>query len=455
MGEEYIPLGKFYATTPETSNDFKTLTLTAYDGFCKMTGKYEAKVDSETTLQKVYDDLKTQLYNNCGITLKSRVCPAYTISNFPYLDITYTQAIGYVAGCLGGFARFDRVGELEIAWYTNTDKLIPQNLQYMSGFKRTTAKELTITSIATGTQENPIVKGNGVNGTQINFENPYITEEMADAIYLAVNGLTYTPCNVKWRGDPAIQAGDIVQALDKDGTTHIVLVMSHSLKVGSGCNATITCKGTGETEAEFSGRFESAGKKIEKVYQTFEQAILVATNAITGNSGGYVKLHDTNGDGKPDEILVMDSEDINLATKVWRWNKEGLGYSYNPAGNAYEGAYGLALTADGRINASMITTGRLNAEMVAIGDETSDYIRIKDGIMHFGSANDDLTLRLGNISVDGTPQKQVAFYFGNVRKAYFSNNSFEIDDMEGGMFRLMNFGYIFRPSGNLTFTKVK
>ena len=455
VGEEYIPLGKFYATTPETSNDFKTLTLTAYDGFCKMTGKYNAKVNANPTLQAVYDDLKAQLLAECGITLKSRVCPTYTISNFPYLDITYTQAIGYVAGCLGGFARFDRTGELEISWYTDIEKTIPQNLQYLGGFKRTTAKSLTITSIATGTEENPIVKGNGANGTQINFENPYITDEMAEDIYASINGFTYTPCNVKWRGNPAIQAGDIVQVLDKDGAAHIVPIMSHSLKVGSGCNATIDCKGTGETEAEFSGRFESVGKKIEKVYKTFEQAILDATNAITGNSGGYVKLHDTNGDGKPDEILVMDSEDIRLATKVWRWNKEGLGYSYNPAGNAYEGAYGLALTADGRINASLITTGRLNAEMVAIGDDDTDYIRLRDGIIHFGSANDDLTMQLGTINIGGTLQKQLAFFSGDKRIAYFSNNSFEIDNMEGGMMRLMNFGFIFRPSGNLTFTKVK
>ena len=37
---EWIPLGKFYATDPETSNDFKNLKLTAYDGFVKMTDKY-------------------------------------------------------------------------------------------------------------------------------------------------------------------------------------------------------------------------------------------------------------------------------------------------------------------------------------------------------------------------------------------------------------------------------
>lgn len=462
VGEEYIPLGRFYATTPETSNDFKNLTLTAYDGFCKMTGKYEAKVNAQTTLQKVYDDLRTQLLEDCGITLKERVCPEYTISNFPYLDITYTQAIGYVAGCLGGFARFDRNGELEIAWYTDTEQTITQNLQYMGGFKRTTAKELTITSIATGTQDNPIVKGDGANGTQINFENPYITDEMAEDIYDSINGFTYTPCNIKWRGNPAIQAGDIVQALDKDGGTHIVLVMSHSLKVGSGCNATIDCKGTGETKAEFSGRFESVGKKIEKVYANFEKAILEATNAITGNSGGFVVLHDSINpvtglkDGKPDEILIMDNEVKELATQVWRWNKAGLGYSSNPNGGAYDGPYELAITAAGQINASFITTGLLNANLIRVGDEMfGDYINIEDGVIHFGNADNPMSLKLGNVDVDGTKTYQLAFFSGNTRIGYFSSNSFEIENMDEGMFRLQDFAFIFRASGNLTFTKVK
>ena len=89
---EAIPLGKFYVAEAETSNDFKNLTLTAYDGFFKMSGKYDANVTGSTTLQAVYDDLKIQLYENCGITLKSRTLPTYAIADFPHLDITYTEA---------------------------------------------------------------------------------------------------------------------------------------------------------------------------------------------------------------------------------------------------------------------------------------------------------------------------------------------------------------------------
>jgi hypothetical protein len=451
---EWIPLGRFYGANTETTNDFKNLKLTAYDGFCKMTGKYNATVSEDTNLQAVYDDLKEQLYAQCGITLKDAVMPDKSLK-FPYLDITFQQAIGYVAGCIGGFARFDRAGKLEIAKYAEIAYTIDRNMQYMSGFKRTTDKPIMITSVSTGTQEKSIVRGDGSNGTNINFENPYITDEMADDIFNEIHNLTYTPCQVKWRGNPAIQAGDIVQAIDKDNAPHNVLIMSQTIKIGGGCNATIDCKGTSTTTSEFSTNFESVGKKIERVYSTLQQSILDATNSITGNTGGYVVMHDTNNDGKPDEILILDIEDINLATKVWRWNKEGLGYAKNPAGNAYLGPYATAITADGQISADFITTGTLSADRIRIGEEKfGDYIHIEDGVIHFGDIDNPMSLKLGNITENGKKEYQLAFYSGSTRIAYFSSNSFEIENLTEGKIRFQNFGFIPRASGNLSFTKL-
>ena len=449
---EWIPLGKFYVSDVETANDFKNLKLTAYDGFYKMTGTYNAMVSAETTLQALYDDFKLQVNSHCGIVLKARTCPSFSLT-YPFPEVTYQQMAAYLAGCLGANARFDRSGQLEFVWYTDSQVEIPRSLQYMGGFKRTTEKQLVVTSLSTGTQDNPIIKGEGANGTSISFENPIITDAMANAIFSAVNNLTYTPCETKWRGNPAIQGGDIVKVYDKSGYPHNVLVMSHSLKVGGGCNDSIICNGNSETKSEFSGNFETVGQKIQKVYANLEQAILNATNAITGNSGGYVVLYDSNNDGKPDEILIMDSENLTQATKVWRWNKEGLGYSYKPSGNAYLGPYGIAMTADGQINASFITVGTLSAERIAVenfdaSDPTriTDYIRFGNGTMTFGKGDSAVTLKLEN--------NQVAFYSGTTRIAYFSNNSFEIENLQEGKIRFQNFGFITRASGNLSFTKL-
>ena len=91
-----------------------------------------------------------------------------------------------------------------------------------------------------------------------------------------------------------------------------------------------------------------------------------ATSWITGSKGGYVRFT-RNEDGTPKEILVMDTPDIETATKVWRWNQGGLGYS----SEGYNGKYNLALTQDGGIVADFISTGILNAITIQSADGKS------------------------------------------------------------------------------------
>lgn len=105
-----------------------------------------------------------------------------------------------------------------------------------------------------------------------------------------------------------------------------------------------------------------------------------ATELITGNLGGYVIMHDSDGDGKPDEILVMDTANISTATKVWRWNKSGLGYS----STGYAGPYGLAMTSNGQIVADYVSTGVLSANIIKAGvltdEQGNSSIDMTDGV---------------------------------------------------------------------------
>lgn len=452
---ESVPLGKFYATEVETTNDYKNLKITAYDGFCKMTGKYikSSSIVGTAKIQAIYDDIQAQLASKCGVVLKDMICPDLDIT-WKDLDMTYTQAIGYLAGCLGGFARFDREGLLEIVWYSNTVVEINRNLQYMNGFQKTTDKPLTITSIVTGTQENTISKGEGVNGAEINFENPFITSEMADALWEKVNTLTYTPCKVKWRGNPAVQAGDIVSVVDKNNTAHTVLVMSQQLVIGGGLNCTIESKGKSETTNNFSNSFSTASQKIERVYTTMEQAVVNATNSITGANGGYVVINDSDGDGLPDEILILNSPVLEKATKCWRWNQNGLGFANQPLGNAYQGPFSLAIDTEKEgIVANSITTGFMAATRLAVESfdadnpkVLTDYIHFGEGTITFGSDEDALTLYLARDKIE----------LGNKGlETKITSNSFEIDNMTDGVFRIQTFGWVPRKSGNMSFTLLK
>lgn len=98
------------------------------------------------------------------------------------------------------------------------------------------------------------------------------------------------------------------------------------------------------------------------IQQVIEAAVQNATDLITGGLGGHVVLKQ-NADGQPEEILIMNTDDINTATKVWRWNLGGLGYS----STGYEGTYGTAITMNGEIVADYITAGTLNANIMKAG----------------------------------------------------------------------------------------
>ena len=93
-----------------------------------------------------------------------------------------------------------------------------------------------------------------------------------------------------------------------------------------------------------------------------QQAISSATGWITGGRGGYVVFRQ-NEDGQPDEILVMDSPDIDEAVNVWRWNKNGWGHS----SNGYNGPFTMAATIDGGFVADFITAGQMRAERISGG----------------------------------------------------------------------------------------
>ena len=107
-----------------------------------------------------------------------------------------------------------------------------------------------------------------------------------------------------------------------------------------------------------------------------QRAIDNATELITGQSGGHVILN-PDATGKPQEILIMDTEDIQTATKVWRWNLGGLGYAHGA--NAYNGQYTTAITMDGAIVADFITAGTMSGERISAG--TLSAAKITTGII--------------------------------------------------------------------------
>ena len=115
--------------------------------------------------------------------------------------------------------------------------------------------------------------------------------------------------------------------------------------------------------------------EFEKV---FKSAVNEATDLINKGLGGYI-IKTRN------ELLIMDTEDINTAVNVWRWNINGLGFS----STGYVGPYETALTNNGKIVLTEATVSKINAALIKAGILSSfngsTWINMEDGTFNFAN----------------------------------------------------------------------
>lgn len=112
----------------------------------------------------------------------------------------------------------------------------------------------------------------------------------------------------------------------------------------------------GDSRTDLSTQIATMNQEIKRSGSIMQQAIDSATNLITGGLGGYVVMK-RNANGKPEEILIMDTEDVQTAVNVIRMNKNGIGFSTS----GYSGPFRTAWTINGAFVADFITAGVLRA----------------------------------------------------------------------------------------------
>ncbi len=117
-------------------------------------------------------------------------------------------------------------------------------------------------------------------------------------------------------------------------------------------------------------------RKIDNRTETLVQNVLNATAWITGNSGGHVVFRPEKA---PSEILIMDTNKVATAKRVWRWNLNGLGYS----DNGVNGPFGLAMTSKGEIVADFIKVGIIDVNVLqtSFNKATGDVLKLVSGAL--------------------------------------------------------------------------
>lgn len=347
-GNEYCPLGIFYAS--EINKDKTYINITAYDKMAFLNEKYVPTITFPCTLSKVMHDIAKQY----GFTYTNAEFLYQQIENYN-IECTVREMIGYIAGIGGTNAIFNRRGYLRFRFYKDSNIILEDDI-FLDGQSDTSENEYTISALVSGSGDNELKYG---DGKAITFVNPYITNDHLSYIYNTYLPFSYTAAKVKYRGNPAIEVGDIVTVKDVDGNSYRIPVMSQEFEFNGGLSATIESYGISD-EMDIISNFKPENVEFNRRITTLEQM----QNKILGSDGGYYEvLLDKNDNNRPYGTAWWSDQS---KTQGWKFTYGGLGYFNN---NTLQH---IGITNDGNIVANNIASNGLITNSFTIGKVDSD-----------------------------------------------------------------------------------
>lgn len=188
--------------------------------------------------------------------------------------------------------------------------------------------------------------------------NKYIADYQWDSMTLEVNAVDmhWTDADVEqFKLGDKIKAHSSLHGLDRYFPLSKMSIQLNNLSsskftLGTVVNTKLTAK-----SQTISNTASKAVETIPVPSAIVKQAVDQATALITAATHGHVVT-------TANEQLIMDTNDVNTARKVWRWNLNGLGYS----STGYNGTYKTAITMDGQIVGERLVGGSVSAEKLDI-----------------------------------------------------------------------------------------
>lgn len=407
--EQYTCMGRFYIT--EISRGKETTQVVGYDVTSRLNKDYAPTV-TKTAQGYLVMDILNDIIDQCGVNNGTHFTD---VGNNVYVQQIFEGTCKEQWGWLMSLCNSDGkcyfgsrtdLGMIEGRGYTDGSTVydsypaLDDAVIYLDGYSD--GDDFTVNSLTTGTDDSPIVIGNGVG---INAPNPYMTETQATAIYNTLHGVTFTPMNLHFRGDMMIDLFDSLK-VTQDGTDHRCVVMSIETTFNGGLEQTIECWGDSEEYyAMSSGRMNTIESKVSTNSTLLQE---MAQSIETARGGVITQVLDTDGTWK--ELVIANSQDLSQATSVWRFNIEGLAHSTRYTG----GVYSFALDDDGNIVANRIQVGTLQdaAGKNSWNMETGEFT-ITDGKINITTSSatyDSIILRWD----DGTNNVSTTMWAGGI-----------------------------------------
>lgn len=249
---EYTKLGHFFIDEFERNRNSNTTTIKATDKMRFMERPYESKL----SYKKPYREVALEVANLAGVEINEASFSALGTAaiNKPE-GYTFRQAIGLIAQFEGGFASFNRNGELEIRRLAPTNFEITPESYMLKGFtKNEVSYRIGGITVKTGEEETDVIRVGSTNGSQVQLENKVMTQQLLNQIWELVKNLNYFPYELKWRGCPPLEAGDWIYITANDGTKYSVPNLSYSITFNGGMLAESKATTSSSSQATYKYR---------------------------------------------------------------------------------------------------------------------------------------------------------------------------------------------------------
>lgn len=249
---QFTKLGHFFITDFERDRNSNKTTITANDKMIYMEGIYESKL----TYPKPYREVALEIANLAGVEIdQASFASLGTEWVQKPVGYTFRQAIGLIAQFEGGFASFNRKGELTIKRLAPTKFEITPDSYMLKGFtKNENSYRIGGITVKTGEEETDVIRVGSTNGSQVELENKVMTQTHLNQMWELVKTLNYFPYELKWRGSPILEAGDWIYIVDKDGTRYSVPNLSYNITFNGGMSAESKANTNSSSQATYRYR---------------------------------------------------------------------------------------------------------------------------------------------------------------------------------------------------------
>ena len=359
-GLEWCSIGKYTATTPKTSID-GMVSVTAYDRIhSKMSGAYFSNLKSPADAKNVLNEISSMTgvsidVSNleAGVMINQIVSSVdsgvdangnqTTMTNYknPFDGYTYREALGYIAMLFCKYAVADRNGNIKFVWYSDNGYELSED-RYYDDFS-TGDKVFKVGAISCNTASGELLSGSGV--TNIQLENPVMTQGRLDYIYNQVKGLQFIPVSLSFLGDMRVEAGDIVTMNRADGTAYRIPVMNIFHDFDGGLKTTV--QSYGGAEEENSMRSPTVAK-LDRQY-----AELFLVKELIGKKASFDYVYALSGEFK--NLKAENAEFVSVVTENLRATNAEIE----------------------NVKAQNITTENLSAKLAEIGALTAETADIR------------------------------------------------------------------------------